>query len=65
MSKKNSYSEIEVVRMLQNRFGGGGRGLVKGIGDDCAVIRIPSGMELLVTTDSLMEGIHFRSNYER
>ena len=46
--------------MLQNRFRGGGRGLVKGVGDDCAVTRIPSGMELLVTTDSLMEEIHFR-----
>jgi thiamine-monophosphate kinase len=31
-----------------------------GIGDDCAVLRPPSGCELLVTTDFTLEGRHFR-----
>ena len=30
-----------------------------GIGDDCAVFEIPSGHELLVCTDTLVEGVHF------
>lgn len=30
-----------------------------GIGDDCALLSIPQGMELAVTTDTLNEGIHF------
>lgn len=30
-----------------------------GIGDDCALMSIPSGFELAVTTDTLVEGIHF------
>lgn len=35
-------------------------GVVTGIGDDCAVLRIPPAHEALVTTDFTMEGIHFR-----
>ena len=31
-----------------------------GIGDDCAVIRIPHGHEALVTTDFSLEDVHFR-----
>jgi thiamine-monophosphate kinase len=31
-----------------------------GIGDDCAVLRIPSGHQALVTTDFTIEGVHFR-----
>jgi thiamine-monophosphate kinase len=34
-----------------------------GIGDDCAVLRIPSGHEALVTTDFSLEGIHFRREW--
>jgi thiamine-monophosphate kinase len=31
-----------------------------GIGDDCAVVRIPPGHEALLTTDFSLENIHFR-----
>ena len=34
-----------------------------GIGDDCAVLRIPSGHEALLTTDFSLEGIHFRRSW--
>lgn len=30
-----------------------------GIGDDCALLRPPPGMELAVTTDTLVAGVHF------
>jgi thiamine-monophosphate kinase len=32
---------------------------VSGLGDDCAVLRVPRGQELLVTTDQLVEDVHF------
>ena len=31
---------------------------LKGVGDDCAVMHYPDS-EVLVTTDMLMEGVHF------
>lgn len=36
-----------------------GRSVVTGIGDDCAVLSIPAGHELLVTTDFTIEKVHF------
>lgn len=35
-------------------------GLIRGIGDDCAVLRPSPGSELLVTTDLCIENVHFR-----
>lgn len=34
-----------------------------GVGDDCAVLEYLSGKQILVTTDLLMEGIHFDLTY--
>lgn len=38
----------------------GGRGMVKGIGDDCAIYRPRPGEDLLFTTDFFNEDVHFR-----
>ena len=35
---------------------------IKGVGDDCAVLHYPDS-EVLVTTDMLMEGVHFELTY--
>src|SRR5579871_184282 len=35
-----------------------------GIGDDCAILRLPPDDEALVTTDFSLEGIHFRTNWQ-
>lgn len=37
---------------------------VRGIGDDCAVLRPTPGRDLLVTTDMLMDGRHFRLEHD-
>lgn len=38
-------------------------GVVAGIGDDCAVLRIPPGHEALLTTDFSLEEVHFRREW--
>lgn len=40
-----------------------GPGLEIGIGDDCAVWRPPDGEAVVVTTDSLVEDVHFRLDW--
>ena len=35
----------------------------KGVGDDCAVLSFAEGKQVLVTTDLLMEGVHFDLQY--
>lgn len=36
---------------------------IKGVGDDCAVLSYPADRDTLVTTDMLMEGVHFDLSY--
>ena len=38
-------------------------GVTTGIGDDCAVLRLPPRREVLLTTDFSLEGIHFRRQW--
>ncbi|KFJ89987.1 thiamine monophosphate kinase [Pseudomonas sp. 1-7] len=37
----------------------GGAGVVRGIGDDCALLALPAGEQLVVSTDTLVAGVHF------
>jgi thiamine-monophosphate kinase len=39
------------------------RGIELGIGDDCAILRVPPNHETLVTTDLSLEGVHFRQEW--
>ena len=54
-------TELQIVDWLKRTAPSTGRGVVLGIGDDCAIFR-PRGSseDLLFTTDQSIEGIHFR-----
>ena len=51
-------NELALVDRLRG-LSGKGRGVIRGIGDDCAVFRPKAGEDLLLKTDQLIEGIHF------
>jgi thiamine-monophosphate kinase len=56
-------NEFELIDRLQCIVNATRAGLLKpgavGIGDDAAVLSVEQGQQLLVTTDTLVEGVHF------
>jgi thiamine-monophosphate kinase len=52
-------SEFEVIARFFTRPA---RTAVLGVGDDCALVRVPADLALAVTTDLLVEGTHFLPN---
>jgi thiamine-monophosphate kinase len=59
--------EVELLRRIRQRAGqiglAGLRDVRLGIGDDCAVLRLRTGEEMVVTTDLSLEGRHFRRDW--
>lgn len=51
--------EFDLIRWIRERTPAGGR-VALGIGDDCAILHPTPGVELVVTTDMLMDGRHFQ-----
>ncbi|MBM3788957.1 MAG: thiamine-phosphate kinase [Acidobacteria bacterium] len=59
-----NVTEDEIVRLLEKIFGGAGRGILRGIGDDAAVIHPPGAREhWAITTDMLLEEVDFRRQW--
>lgn len=54
-------SEFQLIR---DYFSACGRrpDVLLGVGDDCALLHPPAGMDLALTTDTLVEGVHFFPN---
>ncbi len=53
-----------IERALRRAGAASGKAVVLGIGDDAALLRLQAGEDVVVSTDALVEGVHFRWEHE-
>ena len=58
----SELGEFKLIEHLTNQIELRRKGTIKGVGDDCAVIEI-NNKQGLITTDLLIEGVHFDLSY--
>ncbi len=59
MARRPKLHEFRLIDQLRRTFGRTGSAVMRGIGDDAAVIAPTRGRQLVLTTDLLVEGVHF------
>lgn len=62
MTDISKLGEFGLIHHLTDNIKINNESTLKGVGDDCAVLHYPDS-EVLVTTDMLMEGVHFDLTY--
>lgn len=62
MTEISKLGEFGLIHRLTDNIKIKNESTIKGVGDDCAVLHYPDS-EVLVTTDMLMEGVHFDFTY--
>ena len=62
MTDISKLGEFGLIHRLTDNIKIKNASTIKGVGDDCAVLHYPDS-EVLVTTDMLMEGVHFDLTY--
>lgn len=54
-----SDTEFDIIRRYFMRQQPHRKDVITGIGDDAALLQVPAGMELVVSMDTLVDGVHF------
>ncbi len=57
-----AWSERELIKRISSACASAQAGVVKGIGDDCCEIALPSA-SLLLSTDTLVDDVHFNRDW--
>jgi len=57
-------SEFDLIRTHFARIGAPREDIVLGVGDDCALLRVPRGQELALSIDTLVAGVHFLADVD-
>jgi len=52
-------SEFDLIRDYFSGIGSGRADVPMGVGDDCALLRVPAAAELAISIDTLVSGVHF------
>lgn len=63
--RRQAHGEFELLAKVRAAVerGGRGRGVVIGIGDDAAVVRPSGSAALVLTTDTMVESVHFHHHW--
>lgn len=59
----SSIGEFGLIKLLTENILLKNKSSLKGVGDDAAVISVPENMKMVMTTDMLVEGVHFDLMY--
>src|SRR5947209_12742708 len=58
-SRPRPVSELDLIEQLESVFGTPGARVIRGLGDDAAVVR--GGGYAVTSVDAMIDGVHFRS----
>lgn len=62
MESLKALGEFGFLDRLERSFSPGAQHVLRGMGDDCAVLTVPEGEKILWTVDTLVEAVHFRKD---
>lgn len=63
LTQISEIGEFGLIKRLKNKIKTNNNLTIRGLGDDSAVVKCPKNKEILISTDILIEGVHFDTTY--
>lgn len=57
-------NEFDLIKAYFSNVNSSNNNVIFGIGDDAACLRVPEGMDLLVSSDTLVGDVHFKASWD-